>query len=179
MSRRRGWVFLVLVAAAACAAGPAPVTPQGVSTAPAPKDTAMEALRRLVTNGSIVADVQLGRNPPMAVGACLDPVAAARFELDRSLEFIPDQKPVVRSLQLPAMPESLRESEARTGVVVARWVVDTTGLAVPTSVIIVSSPHGLMSAQVCGAILTATFTPARDDGHLVRARVEMPLRFVQ
>jgi len=179
MSRRRAWTFLVLAAGAACAAGPAPVTTQGSATASAPKDTAMEALRRLVTNGSIVADVQLGRNPPMAVGACLDPVAAARFELDRSLEFVPDQKPVVRSLQLPAMPESLRESEARTGVVVARWVVDTTGLAVPTSVIIVSSPHGLMSAQVCGAILTATFTPARDDGHLVRARVEMPLRFVQ
>jgi len=139
----------------------------------------MEALRQLVRNGSIVADVQLGRNPPMAVGACLDPVAAARFEMDRSLEFVPEQPPVVTGLALPRLPESLRESEARTGLVVARWVVDTTGLAIPTSVTIVSSPHGLMSVQVCGAILMATFKPARDDGRLVRARVEMPFRFAR
>ncbi len=179
MSARRAWTAIVLTATAACASKPGPAPAPGTTMAAAPKDTAMEALRRLVTNGSIVADIQLGRNPPMAVGACLDPIAAARFELDRSLEFVPDEKPTVRSLALPTMPESLRESEARTGVVVARWVVDTTGLAVPTSVTIVSSPHGLMSAQVCGAILTATFTPARDDGRRVRARVEMPIRFVQ
>jgi hypothetical protein len=31
---------------------------------------------------------------------------------------------------------------------------------------------------VCGAILMAHFTPAIDDGRRVRARVEMPIRFV-
>jgi hypothetical protein len=114
----------------------------------------------------------------MAVGACVDPVAAARWELDRSLEFVPDTPPVVSGLALPRLPESLRDSEVRTGVVVAKWVVDTNGTAIPGSVAIASSPHGLMSVQVCGAILTAKFTPARDQGRLVRARVEMPVRFV-
>lgn len=169
--------MFVLAAAAACSSSQG--APPAATSAVAPKDSAMESLRRLVTNGSIVADVQLGRNPPMAVGACLDPVAAARFEMDRSLEFVPDQPPVVAGLALPLLPESLRESEARTGLVVARWVVDTTGLAIPTSVTIVSSPHGLMSVQVCGAILTATFKPARDEGRLVRARVEMAFRFAR
>jgi hypothetical protein len=180
MSRRIASLGLVLAAAAACASNQGASPSAASSTVPAaPKDTAMEALRQLVRNGSIVADVQLGRNPPIAIGACLDPVAAARFELDRSLTFVPDQPPVVATLSLPRLPESLRDSEARTGVVVARWVVDTTGIAIPTSVMIVSSPHGLMSAQVCGAILMATFRPARDDGRLVRARVEMPVRFAR
>jgi hypothetical protein len=115
----------------------------------------------------------------MAVGACLDPVAAARFELDRSLRFVPDQPPIITGgLILPHLPESLRDSEVHTGVVTARWVVDTLGKAIPGSIAIVSSPHGLMSVQVCGAILSAHFTPAKDDGKLVAARVEMPVRFV-
>jgi hypothetical protein len=164
----------LLVGAASCGAGARQNSP-----APVARDSTVEAVRRQVVNGSIIADVQLGRNPPMAVGACVDPVASARFDLDRSLDFAPDHPPVVTgAFPLPQLPESLRESEARTGVVTARWVVDTTGAAVPGSVSIVSSPHGLMSVQVCGAILMARFTPATDDGRRVRARVEMPVRFV-
>ena len=172
-----------LALAVACTSGrsgaPAATPSPGIA-ASARSDSALSSLQRLVASGSIVADVQLGRNPPTAVGACLDPVAAARFELDRSLELVPDQPPVmIGALALPPLPESLRSSEARTGVVLARWVVDTTGTTIPASVTIVSSPHGLMSVQVCGAILAARFTPARDDGRVVRARVEMPVRFVQ
>jgi hypothetical protein len=174
MSRRHRAIGFALLAAAACGGGVRPDTP-----APVARDSTVEAIRRQVVNGSIIADAQLGRNPPMAVGACVDPVASARFELDRSLDFVPDHPPVVAgAFPMPKLPESLRESEARTGVVTARWVVDTTGAAVPGSVSIVSSPHGLMSVQVCGAILTAHFTPATDDGRRVRARVEMPVRFV-
>ena len=166
--------FALLAAGAACGGA----TRQDVP-GPVARDPAVEAVRRQVVNGSIIADMQLGRNPPMAVGACVDPVASARFELDRSLDYTPDHPPVVAgAFPMPQLPESLRDSEVRTGVVTARWVVDTTGAAVPGSVSIVSSPHGLMSAQVCGAILTAHFTPAMDDGRRVRARVEMPVRFV-
>ena len=170
--------FAALLAAAfvvaACAANPPQPAP-GPAVAP---DPVIEAVRRQVVNGSIIADVQLGRMPPIAVGACVDPVASARFELDRSLDFTPDHPPVVAgAFALPRLPESLRDSEARSGVVTARWVVDTTGAAIPGSVSIVSSPHGLMSVQVCGAILMAHFTPATDDGRRVRARVEMPVRF--
>jgi hypothetical protein len=174
MSQRHRALGFALVAAAACGGGVRPDTP-----APVARDSTVEAVRRQVVNGSIIADVQLGRNPPMAVGACVDPVASARFELDRSLDFVPDHSPVVAgAFPMPQLPESLRESDARTGVVTARWVVDTTGAAIPGSVSIVSSPHGLMSVQVCGAILMAHFTPAIDDGRRVRARVEMPIRFV-
>jgi hypothetical protein len=177
MSQRHVVLALVVVAlAAACAGGSR--APAGPAPAVA-RDSTIEALRRQVANGSIIADMQLGRTPPMAVGACVDPVASARFELDRSLDFTPDHPPVVAgAFPMPQLPESLRDSEARTGLVTARWVVDTTGAAIPGSVSIVSSPHGLMSAQVCGAILTAHFTPAIDDGRRVRARVEMPVRFV-
>lgn len=175
MSQRRRALGLALLATAtACGAATRRDTP-----GPVARDSTVEAVRRQVVNGSIIADMQLGRNPPMAVGACVDPVASARWELDHSLDYTPEKPPVVAgAFPMPQLPESLRDSEARTGVVTARWVVDTTGAAVPGSVSIVSSPHGLMSAQVCGAILTARFTPAVDDGKRVRARVEMPIRFV-
>jgi Gram-negative bacterial tonB protein. len=176
---RAGLAFAVVTACTSGSGGAAPSASSPAMATGAPADSALESLRRQVANGSIVADVQLGRNPPMAVGACLDPVAAARFELDRSLELVPDHPPVlVGALPIPPLPESLRDAEARTGVVVARWVVDTTGRAIPASVTIVSSPHGLMSVQTCGAIFAARFTPAHDDGRVVRARVEMPVRFV-
>ena len=180
MSRhRRALGGALLALAAACAGGARSAPDPSPAAANVAADPAIEALRRQVVNGSIIADMQLGRVPPMAVGACVDPVAAARFELDRSLDFTPDHPPIVAgAFPLPQLPASLRDSEVRTGVVTARWVVDTAGTAIPGSVSIVSSPHGLMSVQVCGAILTAHFTPATDDGRRVRARVEMPVRFV-
>jgi hypothetical protein len=176
--RALGWA--ILAAATACAGGSRAATSTSSPAASSVAiDPAIEAVRRQVVNGSIIADVQLGRVPPMAVGACVDPVASARFELDRSLDFTPDHPPVVVGVfPLPPLPASLRDSEVRTGVVTARWVVDTSGTAIPGSVSIVASPHGLMSAQVCGAVLIAHFTPATDDGRRVRARVEMPVRFV-
>ena len=174
---RRG-LPLALAAAAACSAGPSS-RQQAVPTPVSPSDSLFAGLREQVTNGSIIADVQLGRNPPTAVGACLNPVAAARLELDRTLDLAPDTPPaVVGAFTLPVLPESMREAEARTGMVVARWVVDTNGVAEPASASIVESPHGLLSVRVCGAIFMARFTPARQNGRLVRARVEMPVRGV-
>lgn len=169
---------LALLVAVGCATGapsreiamPAPVTPS---------DSLFASLRDRVTNGSIVADAQLGRIPPTAVGACLNPVAAARLELDHTLDLAPDTPPVVvGAFSLPALPASMRDGEVRTGTVLARWVVDTAGVAEPNSATIVESPHGLLSLRVCGAIFMARFTPARQNGRLVRARVEMPVRVV-
>ena len=174
---RRG-LLLALAASAACS----PAVSSRPAAVPVPAsatDSLFAALRDQATNGSIIADAQLGRNPPTAVGACLNPVAAARLELDRTLDLAPDTPPVViGAFSLPALPESLREAEERTGMVVASWVVDTTGLAEPSSASILSSPHGLLSVRVCGAIFLARFTPARQNGRLVRARVQMPVRVV-
>jgi hypothetical protein len=169
-------VLLALAAIAACSASRPPAATPVLAS---PSDSLFARLREQVTNGSIIADVQLGRNPPMAVGACLSPVAAARLELERALDFPPDVPPVVvGGFELPALPASLRESTEPTGIVVARWVVDTNGVAEPSSASIISSPHGLLSVRVCGAIFMARFTPAREDGRRVRARVEMPVRVI-
>jgi hypothetical protein len=183
---KRGVAGAALALAAACASGQGrpesstlPAASVSDSAGAAAGDSTLAALQRQIVNGSIIADVQLGANPPMALGACVDPVMAARFELDRRLSFVPDRVPVMATaLRLPALPESLRDSEVRTGTVLARFVVDTMGTVIPGSVTIASSPHGLMSAQVCVAILTARFTPAWDDGRHVYARVDMPVRFV-
>jgi hypothetical protein len=178
MTMLRRSAVLVLVAGIACATG----TASRSAELPAPatfNDSLFASLRDQVTNGSIIGDAQLGRNPPTAVGACLNPVAAARLELDHTLDLAPDTPPViVGSFVLPALPESMRESEPHTGIVIARWVVDTNGVSEPGSAIIAESPHGLMSVRVCGAILMARFTPARQNGRVIRARVEMPVRVV-
>ena len=171
-------VALGLVLAIACTTGATPrETPLPAPVSPT--DSLFASMREHVTNGSIVADAQLGINPPVAVGACLNPVAAARLELDRTLDLAPDTPPgIVGSFTLPVLPESMREPEARTGNVVARWVVDSSGVVEPGSASIVESPHGLLSLRVCGAILMAHFTPARQNGRPIRARVEMPIRVV-
>jgi hypothetical protein len=180
MSRHRPWYALVVAAACASGRGAPVPAPAAAATPRAPRDSIVDALQRQVANGSIIADVQLGRTEPMAIGACLDPVAAARFELDRSLEIMPDEPPVPLSgIVLPPLPPSLRDSAVRTGIVTARWVIDTAGTTIPASVTIVSSPHGLMSAQVCVAVFGTRFKPAKENGRLVRARVEMPVRFVR
>jgi hypothetical protein len=178
MSSRSG-VVLALSLIGACSPGSPPRPSAATPALATPSDSLFARLRQQVTNGSIVADAQLGKNPPMAVGACLNPVAAARLELERALDFPPDVPPVVIGrFDLPALPESLREPVSPTGIVVARWVVDTNGVAEPSSASIVSSPHGLLSVRVCGAIFLARFTPATEDGRRVRARVEMPVRVV-
>jgi hypothetical protein len=178
MTIPRRSILLAAVAAAACSSSP---SGRGAAVPPpvSPSDSLFARLGQQVTNGSILGDAQLGRIPPMAVGACLNPVTAASVELDRMLDLAPDAAPmVVGAFILPALPEYLREKEERSGMVVARWVVDTNGVAEPGSASILSSPHGLLSVRVCGAIFMAHFTPARDDGRKVRARVEMPVRVV-
>jgi hypothetical protein len=178
MTIPRRSIPFVLIVAAACSANPS--NRAAAVPAPAsPSDSLFARLGQQVTNGSIIADVQHGQTPPIAVGACLNPITAAGVELDRALDLAPDTPPtIVGAFTLPALPESLREREARTGMVIARWVVDTNGVAEPGSTSILASPHGLLSVRVCGAIFLARFTPARQDGRKVRARVEMPVQVV-
>lgn len=186
MTRRGVTVLWPLALAAACSAVTRSDPGQVARPAAGPSTVGDSAaarvansLREAVRPGSIVADVQAGRNPPMAVGACLDPVAAARGDLDPSVDDSPDRPPRVEGrLVLPRLPAALRDSAVRTGRVVARWVVDTDGSADPGTVSIVASPHGLLSVQVCGAVIAARFTPAVSDRRRVRARVEMPVAFV-
>ena len=66
---------------------------------------------------------------------------------------------------------------ANGGVVVAEFVVDTTGRVEPETFSVVSSPHLLFSHAVYEAIAPARFTPARRGGRSVRQVVQMRFRF--
>ena len=63
------------------------------------------------------------------------------------------------------------------GVVVAEFVVDTTGRVEPETFSVVSSPHLLLSHAVYDAIAPAQFTPASRGGLHVRQVVQMRFRF--
>ncbi|MFL5561245.1 MAG: TonB family protein [Gemmatimonadaceae bacterium] len=63
------------------------------------------------------------------------------------------------------------------GVVVAEFVVDTTGHVEPETFSVVSSPHLLFSHAVYEAIAPAQFTAASRAGHRVRQVVQMRFRF--
>ncbi|NUS99216.1 MAG: TonB-dependent receptor plug domain-containing protein, partial [Gemmatimonadaceae bacterium] len=63
------------------------------------------------------------------------------------------------------------------GLVVAEFVVDTTGRMEPDQFAVLSSPHVLMSRAVYEALGGATFVPARRAGLAVRQIVQMRFRF--
>ena len=63
------------------------------------------------------------------------------------------------------------------GLVVAEFVVDSTGRMEPENFAVVSSPHVLLSRAVYEALGGATFVPARRAGQAVRQIVQMRFRF--
>ena len=132
-----------------------------------------------VAQGSILGSTTTPGAAVLATGACIDPAELARFDEDTTIHAVPHPPTLTRtSIALPTLPATLRDSTARTGEVVARWVVDSTGDALPGSVGIKSSPHGLMSVSVCGAVIGSHLVAGRDEaGQPVRSWVELSLRF--
>jgi TonB family protein len=78
----------------------------------------------------------------------------------------------------PAYPNSML-AERRGGEVVVDFIVDTTGLVDPGSVLVVSSSEGALSDAVRLALTFARFHPAELGGRLVRQVVRLPVRFVE
>jgi len=76
----------------------------------------------------------------------------------------------------PRYPESLRQA-AIDGIVVVRFVVDTTGRIDMSSVSIVSSTHDLFTRAVRDALPEFLFKPAESGGRRLRALAEMPFEF--
>jgi periplasmic protein TonB len=76
----------------------------------------------------------------------------------------------------PRYPESLRQA-AIDGVVVVRFVVDTSGRVDMSSVAVVSSTHDLFTRAVREALPNFRFKPAELGGTRVRALAEMPFEF--
>jgi len=76
----------------------------------------------------------------------------------------------------PAYPELLRTSGI-DGTVLAQFVVDTTGRADMSSLVILESAHPLFTEAVRRALPKSRFLPAEVGGTLVRQLVQQPFRF--
>ncbi|MEO8620644.1 MAG: hypothetical protein ABI625_06240, partial [bacterium] len=75
------------------------------------------------------------------------------------------------------LPISLKDSTLQSKDVLLRFVVDTSGEAIPTSASVLESPHGMLSVDACKAAIAARATPARDRaGRGIRAWVQVPMR---
>jgi TonB family protein len=89
-----------------------------------------------------------------------------------------DTPAVLDTLTMPAVtyPPSMRAS-GTNGVVIAEFVVDTSGAVEPDNVGIVSSTDPLFADAVRDAIRLATFRPAVHRGRAVRQLVRQPFYF--
>lgn len=76
----------------------------------------------------------------------------------------------------PSYPELLRASGI-DGTVLAQFVVDTTGRADLSSLVILESAHPLFSEAVRRALPRTRFLPAEVGGRRVRQLVQQPFRF--
>jgi hypothetical protein len=140
-----------------------------------------EKFRFKVAYGSILASTKTPGSPVLATGACINPAEAAKLEADTTIVAHPAHPPVLGGgLTLPTLPPELRDSTLRTGAVLVQWAVDTSGDALPASVSVLESPHGMISVKVCGAIIGSHLTPATDEnGKPVRAWVQLPINFTK
>jgi TonB family protein len=86
-------------------------------------------------------------------------------------------RPDSNSPAAPQYPDSLR-SAGVGGVVVAEFVVDTSGGVEMDTFGVVSSAHPLFTDAVRRALSDAKFHPARREGRVVRQVVQQPFRFV-
>ena len=77
---------------------------------------------------------------------------------------------------LPRYPDILRQAGVG-GDVHVRYVVDTTGRAVPGTLVVVSSTHDLFALAVKKAVVTWTFAPARRGGAPIAVRYEESFAF--
>jgi TonB family protein len=89
-----------------------------------------------------------------------------------------DTPAVLDTVSMPAVtyPPSMRAS-GTNGVVIAEFVVDTTGAVEPEHVGIVASTDPLFADAVRDALRLATFRPAMHQGRAVRQLVRQPFEF--
>jgi protein TonB len=77
---------------------------------------------------------------------------------------------------LPEYPKALKRAHI-SGTVMAQFVVDTTGRADPSTIVVLRSTHPLFALAVRDAIVKGTFNPATIAGHRVRQLVQEPFGF--
>jgi hypothetical protein len=131
-----------------------------------------------VAYGSILGSTMMPGAPIQLTGPCINPTESAAYEKDTKITRTPWRPPVLpMAFSFMRLPISLKDSTLQSKDVLLRFVVDTTGEAIPTSASVLESPIGVLSVDACKAAISARATPARDKaGRAIRAWVQMPLR---
>ena len=93
----------------------------------------------------------------------------AGYQVEVGAQQVPGSKP-------PRYPEILLKKRVK-GVVIAQYVVDTTGHAVMRTVKMLQSPHPLFSLAVYEGLAQMRFTPATIGGRKVPELVQEPFTF--
>ena len=91
------------------------------------------------------------------------------LEVEKPVVLVPGSKG-------PAFPDVLR-STGTQGTVLAQFVVDSTGRALPDSFVTLHSDHPLFTASVRAALLRMRFVPAEIGGRRVAQLVQQPFQF--
>jgi TonB family protein len=120
-------------------------------------------------------DTERRRAPVVAAAEQMDSLHAAGAVF-AAAEVENEARPTDANVAALVYPPDLY-SAGLGGLVVAEFVVDTTGRMEPDHFAVVSSPHVLMSRAVYEALGGATFVPARRAGQAVRQIVQMRFRF--
>jgi hypothetical protein len=154
---------------------------RGVIVAAEPRDSApAPTFRFKVAYGSILGSTMMPDAPIQVTGPCVNPAESAAYEKDAKITRTPWRPPVLPSLGMVRIPGAYRDSTKKGTDVLVRFVVDTTGEAIPTSASVLESPFGALSVNACTEAISAKGTPARDkNGNAIRAWVQVPLRAVR
>ncbi len=136
------------------------------------------AFRFKVAYGSILGSTMMPGAPIQLTGPCIDPAQARTYDRDASISHTPWRPPILASnFAHTDMPMVLRDSIVPPGDLLVRFVTDTSGETIAGSVTVLESPNGLMSVQVCRAVISTLASPARNRiGRPIRAWVQIPVK---
>ena len=154
------------------AAPPEPLVVWRITPPPPPPPT--RTLRFKLGWGSILGWTKVPDKPVLPTGSCVDPALTATYEKDPKIEKMP-WKPAQldRSFGQVRLPEVLRDSVMKSDEVLVRFVADTDRTVIPESVSVLESPSGTLSVQVCMAVMSGTFEPAKNrEGHVIPSWVQ-------
>ena len=110
--------------------------------------------------------------------ASQQPAPASSGQADRvyyASELTIEARPVADN-PVPQYPDSLRAARVG-GLVLAQWVVDTSGIPQMSTFKIVRSPYKALSDAVRAAVEKMRYEPARFNGKKVRELLQVPFDF--
>jgi hypothetical protein len=143
-----------------------------VDTMPAP------TFRLKVAYGSILGSTMTGA-PIQLTGPCINPAELTTYEHNAKITKTPWRPAVfTEAMTRLLLPTELKDSTLSSKEVLVKFVVDTSGAAIPGSVSVLESPHGLVSESACKAAISAhASSPAKDKaGKLIQTWVQIPMR---